>query len=91
MYHITLSVGLAASYRFNFRGHTSRTIAHNAPVDLMQTTLAEMAPFRDVKGRAATFVRSATAAAGTTFSISISCDGDVGSNLITIVTQEAKD
>ena len=49
VYLITLSAGLAASYRFHFRGHTSRTIAHNAAVDVMQSMLAEMAPFQNAK------------------------------------------
>ena len=55
--------------------------------------LAEMAPFRNAKGRAATFVCSATASAGTTFSISVICDDPeqvLANNLITVNTQEAK-
>ena len=59
----------------------------------MQSTLAEMAPFRNAKGRAPTFVCSTTASSGTTFPISIPC-GDpeqvLGNNLITVITQEAK-
>jgi hypothetical protein len=52
-----------------------------------------MKPFRNAKGRAPTFVCSATAAAGTSFTISVTCDDPeqvLGNDLITVVTQEAK-
>jgi hypothetical protein len=71
----------------------STTLAHNAAVGVMQTTLAAMAPFRNAKGRAANFVVSATAAAGTSFTISVTCDDCeqvLGNDLITVVTMEAK-
>jgi hypothetical protein len=93
VYSISLSAGLAASYRFQFRGFTSTTLAHDAAVGVMQTALASMQPFCNAKGRAATFVCSATAAAGTLFTISVTCDDPeqvLGNNLITVVTQEAK-
>ena len=51
----------------------STTSAHNAAVGVMQTTLAAMKPFRNAKGRDPTFVCSATAAAGTSFAISVTC------------------
>ena len=72
---------------------TSTTLAHNAAVGVMQTTLAAMAPFRNAKGRAPIFACSATAAAGTSFTISITCDDPeqvLGNDLITVATQEAK-
>ena len=59
----------------------------------MASMLAEMTPFRNARGRAATFVCSAIASAGTAFSISVTCDDPeqvLGDNLITVVTQEAK-
>jgi hypothetical protein len=59
----------------------------------MQTTLAAMAPFRNAKGRAASFVVSATAAAGTSFTISVTCDDPeqvLANDLISVVTMEAK-
>ena len=92
-YTITLSAGLAASYYFQFRGMVSTTLAHNAAVGVMQTTLAAMKPFRNAKGRAPTFVCSATAAAGTSFIISVTCDDCeqvLGNDLISVMTMEAK-
>ena len=59
----------------------------------MQTTLTAMAPFRNAKGRAPTFVCSVTAAAGTRFTISVTCDDPeqvLGNDLITVATQEAE-
>jgi hypothetical protein len=93
VYAITLSAGLAASYYFQFRGMISTTTAHNAAVGVMQTTLAAMTSFCNAKGRAPTFVCSATAAAGTSFAISVTCDDPeqvLGNDLITVVTMEAK-
>lgn len=92
-YTVTLSASLASSYRFQFRGMTSRTIAHNTAVGVMQTTLDAMLPFRNANGSAPAFVCSATAAAEISFKITVTCDGPeqvLWNNLITGVTQEAK-
>ena len=52
-----------------------------------------MKPFGNANGRAHSFSCSATAAAGTSFTISVTCDDPeqvLGNDLITVVTQEAK-
>ena len=59
----------------------------------MQNTLAAMSPFRNAKERSPSFVVSATAAAGTSFTISVTCQDPeqvLGNDLISVVTQEAK-
>ena len=52
-----------------------------------------MKPFRNAKVSASTIACSATVAAGTSFTISVTCDDPeqvLGNDLITVVTQEAK-
>ena len=52
-----------------------------------------MSPFRNAKGRSPSFVVSATAAAGTSFTISVTCQDPeqvLGNDLISVVTMEAK-